>query len=287
MTPTSTDALVLVDKPAGVTSFDVVRAVSRAIGTRRAGHTGTLDPFATGLLVVLTGRGTRLIRFVPGEPKVYLATVKFGAETDTDDGTGTVTREAPLPDPEAVRAAIPSLTGELQQVPPGYSAKKVQGKRAYALARAGEAPDLAPVTVRVDAWDVVRQSPDELAVRITCGGGTYIRALARDLGRATGSAAHLVALRRERSGPFDVAMAVAWERLRDGDAAPRPLDHALGALARERLSLEDVGRVSHGMAVAARVEGMRAALVDAEGELLAIARREQDHWQPEVVLVHA
>jgi tRNA pseudouridine55 synthase len=286
MPTTSTDALVLVDKPAGVTSFDVFRAVSRAVGTRKAGHTGTLDPFATGLLVVLTGAGTRLIRFVPGEPKVYLATIRFGEERDTDDRTGTVTRQAALPAADDVIAALPRFTGALSQVPPDYSAKQVEGRRAYAMARRGAPAALAAVDVRVDAWHVVSCIGDTLVARITCGGGTYIRALARDLGRAVGSAAHLGELRRERAGPFRVEEATTIARLREGDTAARPLADALGTWAREVLDEPEVARVGHGMSVPAHVDAERALLVDGTGQLLAVARRDHDRWQPEVVLAH-
>ena len=212
--------LLLVDKPSGMTSHDVVLAARRAYGERSIGHLGTLDPFATGLLVLLLGRSTRLATFIENEPKVYDATVRFGAETDTDDLTGAVVRTAPLPDRAAVLAAIPALTGEIDQIPPAYSAKKIDGEPAYRAARAGEDVVLRPARVRVDAWQVRAQSDDELQATITCGGGTYIRALARDLGRAAGSAAHLTALRRTRSGPFDVAEAVTLEQLR---SAPPPV----------------------------------------------------------------
>jgi tRNA pseudouridine55 synthase len=190
--------LLLVDKPAGVTSHDVVAAVRRAVRSRRVGHAGTLDPFATGLLVVAVGPVTRLLPWVVGEPKVYLATIRFGAATDTDDGTGTVIREAPVPaalahdpsDDASVRRAMEALTGPLMQRPPAYSAKHVEGTRAYALARRGALVELPPVPVTVHGWEVVGQDGPDLQVRITCGGGTYIRALARDLGEALGSAAH-------------------------------------------------------------------------------------------------
>ena len=288
MRASSTDALVLVDKPAGVTSFDVVRAVARAVGAPRAGHTGTLDPFATGLLIVLTGRGTRLIRYVPGEPKVYRAVIAFGEERATDDRTGSVTRQAPLPDLSRLAAALPALTGEIMQVPPAYSAKKLGGRRAYALARAGERPELAPVRVRVDAWTVLETTGDTVTVRITCGAGTYIRALARDLGRSMDSAAHLAGLRRERSGPFEVTGANAWDDLHHGAVSTRDLRDALGSdVRREVLTPDEAVRVAHGMSVPARAEAERAALLGPEGALLAVARREDRSWRPEVVLADA
>jgi tRNA pseudouridine55 synthase len=198
------DGLLLVDKPVGLTSHDVVSIVRREYGERSIGHLGTLDPFATGLLVLLLGRSTRLATFIENEPKVYDATIKFGAETDTDDCTGTVIRTALAASSNAIAEALPSLTGVIEQVPPLYSAKKVDGKRAYDIARSGDTVDLAAVPVTVHQWRIRAMRDHEIDVTITCGGGTYIRALARDLGRLTGSAAHLTMLRRLRSGPFDV-----------------------------------------------------------------------------------
>lgn len=216
----SPEGLLLVDKPAGITSHDVVDAVRRAYGERSVGHLGTLDPFATGLLVVLVGRATRLATFLDIEPKVYEAVITFCAETDTDDATGEVTRSAARPSEPDVRAAIATLTGAILQVPPAYSAKKVAGKRAYAAARAGEALELEPASVTVHRWDIGAFTGATLAATITCGGGTYIRALARDLGRSAGSAAHLSSLRRTRVGRFDVADAVSAADL---GVAPPPL----------------------------------------------------------------
>lgn len=278
------DGLLLVDKPAGVTSHDVVAAARRALGERRIGHAGTLDPFATGLLVLLLGRATRLLPYVDGEPKVYAATIRFGVETDTDDLTGTVVREAPPPARDAVERAMEALTGVVEQLPPAYSAKKVAGERAYRAARRGEALPLAPVRVRVDGWRVVAWREGAMDVEITCGGGTYIRALARDLGRLAGSAAHLVALRRLRSGPFTVDEACTLDAVRGGAAGVRPAREAVRSLPVEPLDAEGLGRVAHGREVGARVEGARAALVDAGGALVAIGERQGDAWRPRVVM---
>ena len=210
----SVSGLLLVDKPAGITSHDVVDIARRAYGERSIGHLGTLDPFATGLLVLLLGRATRLATFIQNEPKVYDAVIRFGEETDTCDPTGEVIRTAPVPDRETVLRAITSLTGRLDQVPPEFSAKKVAGAPAYRAARAGETVTLNAVPVEVHEWSVASLDRDELRASITCGGGTYIRALARDLGRITGSAAHLTTLRRMRSGEFDVADAASIDDLR-------------------------------------------------------------------------
>lgn len=280
------DGVLLVDKPSGVTSHDVVAVARRALGTRRIGHTGTLDPFATGLLVLLVGRGTRLAQYVAGEPKVYDAAIAFGAETTTDDRTGEVTRVAALPDANEVDRAIQSLTGSILQTPPDYSAKQVGGRRAYSAARAGTPLALEPAAVIVHSWQIRRRTEAELDVTITCGGGTYIRALARDLGRAATSAAHLTALRRVRSGPFDVAEAVTIDDLgRDRVAALRPLRVAIPHVPTQRLADEELRRVRHGNDVASRIEGPLAALLDPDGRLVAIARSENGMLRPSVVLV--
>lgn len=215
--------LLLVDKPAGMTSHDVVQHVRRIYGERSIGHLGTLDPFATGLLVLLLGRATRLATFIDAEPKVYEATIKFGEETDTDDATGTVIRSALVPREADVIAAVKSLTGTISQVPPAYSAKSVDGTRAYDAARRGEPLQLAAVNVTVHSWEVGKLAGGLLPAVITCSSGTYIRALARDLGRLTSSAAHLASLRRTRAGTFDVRDAATLERLAESPVRVRAL----------------------------------------------------------------
>lgn len=217
------DGLLLVDKPAGITSHDVVQLARRAYGERSIGHLGTLDPFATGLLILLLGRSTRLATFIETEPKIYEATIRFGAETDTDDCTGATVRESGIPDAEIVKAAIPSLTGRIQQVPPAYSAKSVDGTRAYDAARRGEPLDLPAVTVDVAAWTIRAEREAEIDVTIECGTGTYIRSLARDLGRLVESAAHLTSLRRTGSGPFSVRDAATVDEIRANAPALRRL----------------------------------------------------------------
>lgn len=285
MPATSTDALVLVDKPAGVTSFDVVRQVGRALGTRRVGHAGTLDPFATGLLVVLSGVATRCIRFVPTEPKVYLATIAFGSERDTDDLTGEVVREAEPPALEAVRAAIPQLTGALAQVPPAYSAKKIEGRRAYALARSGTTVVLEPSQVVVHGWEDLQWDGGQVVARVTCGTGTYIRALARDLGRLTGSAAHLASLRRERCGPFDVSGATSWEAVLRGEVEPRDAREALPGVPVVTLDEPEAIRARHGASIArAELADAQVVVVNApDASWLGLARVENGVVFPTVV----
>jgi tRNA pseudouridine55 synthase len=284
-TPTSeTGGLLLVDKPAGVTSHDVVAIVRRALRTKRAGHTGTLDPFATGLLIVLIGRGTRLIPYVEQEPKVYEATIVFGAETDTDDLTGQTTRTASLPSDAAVDDAIAALSGRIEQVPPAFSAKQVEGRRAYTAARKGTPLELRPVSVTVHAWHILARGRDTISARITCSGGTYVRALARDLGQRAGSAAHLTVLRRTSAGPFSVDGAATLDDVQGGTYALLPLASAIPSLPVQRLGEEETRRVVHGNAVASRIAAPRVALVGADDALIAVAEAEGAELRPKLVL---
>lgn len=247
------------------------------------------------------GHCTRLLPYVVGEPKVYDAVIAFGAETDTDDVTGCITAEraAPSLDDESgaaeLAAAIASLTGRLAQVPPAYSAKHVDGERAYARARRGEDVSLPPVAVTVHQWDVLEYANDRVRVRIACGGGTYVRALARDLGRALGSAAHCETLRRIASGPAHVDVATPFGALAPGAIADgivplrAPLE-ALGDIATEPLDAAGLRALSQGRAIAASGPGEMVAFVRAsaplDGHVLGIGYRTRgDWWQPKVVLL--
>ena len=283
------DGIVLVDKPAGITSHDVVNVARRVTGNRRIGHAGTLDPFATGLLVLLVGHATRLLPYIDGEPKVYEAAVAFGTETDTDDATGTVIRQAAFPAPDRVRAALGSLTGTIDQVPPSYSAKQVAGQRAYKAARKGSPLTLEPVRVAVHEWVIRELRADRLDATITCGGGTYIRALARDLGRLCDSAGHLAALRRVRSGSFGVERAVSLDALRAGQFEMIPAAAAVPQLATLVLTGDELADVRHGRPVsgATGATSPAGALIGPDGQLVGIAERVGDAWQPRVVLPNA
>jgi tRNA pseudouridine55 synthase len=219
----SPEGLLLLDKPAGITSHDAIQLVRRAYREKSVGHLGTLDPFATGLLIILVGRATRLASFLDAEPKVYEALIAFGNETNTDDLTGEVVRTANPPDAAAVRAAIAELSGDIQQIPPAFSAKQIDGQRAYVSARKGEKLELDPVRVTVHEWKINKLDGGKLNATIVCSGGTYIRALARDLGRKCESAAHLESLRRIRSGVFDVRDAVTVEQLQSSPPRLRQL----------------------------------------------------------------
>lgn len=288
--PTLVDGLLLVDKPAGVTSHDVVARVRRSQRTRRVGHAGTLDPFATGLLVCAVGQATRLLPYVHGEPKVYRARIAFGRATDTDDSTGAEVAHGPAPEWSRLDAAIASLSGSLQQVPPAYSAKHVGGERAYAKARRGESVTLPPVAITVHAWAVLARDEDWLEAEIRCSGGTYIRALARDLGLALGTVAHCASLRRVASGPLEVAHALSFDALAPG--AMVPLTSALAAMPHlpvQALAPHEVSDVRLGRLVAATIDGAMAVLVRKDtSHIVAIAERVPRHeggaWQPRVVL---
>ena len=277
------DGLLLVDKPAGITSHAVVDRARVAVGTKRVGHAGTLDPFATGLLVLLVNRTTRLLPFLDAEPKVYRARIRFGIRTSTDDPEGETVEEAPPPDQAAVERAIGTLTGHLLQRPPAYSAKRVGGVRAYSAARRGQPLALEPVGVTVHEWRILQRDGADLDVEIHCSGGTYVRALARDLGEITGSAAHLAALRRLRSGRFDVGDAVDIDAVERGAFHLLPAVEAVAQLPQQLLDDLDAKRVTHGQTVNAQTRGDVAALCHNE-ELLAVAVRDGESWRPKVVM---
>jgi tRNA pseudouridine55 synthase len=224
------DGILVVDKPVGPTSHDVVALVRRLAGTRKIGHGGTLDPFASGVLPLYLGVGTRVVEFHLGARKAYRATVVFGGSSTTDDLEGEITpAEGPPPTRDAVEAALGGFRGEQEQRPPAFSARKVGGRRAYALARRGETPELKARTVTfheldLSGWDETDPEHPTAMLEIACSAGTYIRALARDLGEAVGSAAYLGALRRTGSGPFTLADAHALDDVRAAAAGERLAD---------------------------------------------------------------
>ncbi|MEO8030983.1 MAG: tRNA pseudouridine(55) synthase TruB [Gemmatimonadota bacterium] len=274
------------DKPAGPTSFDVVARVRRICRLKAVGHTGTLDPFATGLLVVLLGGATRLARFLESESKRYLATIRLGSATDTDDLTGTTVREAEpgwAPSGAEIQTALAGFRGTGMQRPPPYSAKKVDGQRSYVLARQGVAPELAPVEITVHSIDLVSRSGHDLVVRVDVSAGTYIRALARDLGERLGGAAHLIALRREAVGSFEVTGAVPLEALTPDSPLLSPVELLAGMAQRELTDGERID-IGHGRAIrGSEGQAGRVALVR-EGRLIAVAEMAVDRLRPVVVL---
>lgn len=278
------------DKPSGPTSHDVVARVRRVFGIRAVGHTGTLDPFATGLLVLLLGRATRLARFVEAAPKTYQAVARLGSRTDTDDRTGAPLGRpvdpAPL-DEAAVRAAVTALAGERAQRPPAYSAKRIGGERSYRLARRGRAVELAEVPVTVHRIELLEWRAPDVTFRATVSAGTYVRALARDLGEALEVGGHLVELRREAIGRLKVEDAVPLDRLGPG-TPPVPLRTVLGDLPSVALDDTEQAAVRHGRAVADRwpapaAVGSTVTLL-VNGEVVGVARREDGRLQPVVVL---
>jgi tRNA pseudouridine55 synthase len=280
------DGLLLVDKPTGITSHAVADRARKVLDTRRVGHAGTLDPFATGLLILLVGRATRLVGYLDNEPKLYRATIRFGASTTTDDPEGDIVAQAAAPDQHEVEKGIERLTGHLLQRPPVFSAKRVAGVRAYAAARRGEPMNLEPVAVNVFKWIVLGRTGADLDVRIECSGGTYVRALARDLGETTGSAAHLVSLRRERSGRYPATDGISLDQLMDGKFDLLPPSFAVDHLPKQGLDDLDAKRIKHGQTIHASVAGDHAALVHGD-ELVAVAVREDDTWRPKVVMADA
>lgn len=228
-----TAGILAVDKPAGPTSHDAVDVARRSLGTRRVGHFGTLDPFASGLLVLGVGPATRLAPFCMDHPKTYRAIVRLGARSDTDDIEGNIEEVAvpSVPERSAVEEACAAWEGTLLQVPPAYSAKHTAGGRAYALARAGRAVTLEAVPVRIDSIRIERYAWPELEILVHCGPGTYLRALARDLGEQLGTGGLCAELRRLSSGPFRVEDALCWSGLCDPEAAGAALQPSWTAVA--------------------------------------------------------
>lgn len=271
--------VLVVDKPQGPTSFDVVQKVRRALGLKKAGHTGTLDPMATGVLPVCLGEATRVAQFITEADKAYEARLKLGVTTDTLDAEGQVLRERPVPpiDRAVLEAALARFRGTYLQTPPMYSAVKVGGKRLYELARAGEEVARAAREVTVSRLELVDFSATEVTISVACSKGFFVRVLGEDLGEALGCGAHLVALRRTRSGPFTLEQAVPLaEVLAKGPAALAGRlvteAQALAPLPAFAVTAAEALKVRHGglVEVARPVEG-QVRVVDPDGLLLAVA----------------
>ena len=303
------DGLLVVDKPAGWTSHDVVGRTRRLAGTRRVGHAGTLDPMATGVLVLGIGRATRLLTFLVGCDKAYTATIRLGQSTVTDDAEGETVEALGVSDWAQVEAALPHavslLTGTIEQVPSAVSAIKVDGVRSYARVRAGDEVKLEPRTVTVSRFDVLRTTPVTVAtgagetvsvvdvdIEVEVSSGTYVRALARDLGRSLGVGAHLTALRRTRVGAFTLDRAVGLDELterseRDG-VSGIPLismaDAARTQLPVHEVTAEDATRIGHGQRIAAGPGGHDVvAAIAPDGRLVAILDESRATARPKVV----
>ncbi len=300
------DGILIVDKPAGPTSHDIVGLVRRLSGMKRVGHGGTLDPFARGVLPIFLGRATRVVEYHLGDRKQYRTTVCFGASSTTDDLEGELT---PLPGPSleraAVEAALGAFRGPIVQVPPAYSAVKVAGRRAYALARAGQKPELSPRSVEIDRielldWDASDPDRPIAIVEVDCSAGTYIRAIARDLGAALGTGAYLGALSRTASGPFRLADALPLDVVRaaveQGPAALakllKPIDTGLD-LAAIKLTDDELQAVVRGQFIrpSAGVSGPASEapvrLLSPAGDLVGFGRWDGTRVMPDKVLVDA
>jgi tRNA pseudouridine55 synthase len=292
MTGVTSDGLVIVDKPAGCTSHDVVARIRRLAGTRKVGHAGTLDPPATGVLVVGVNRATRLLHHLVLTDKSYSATIRLGAATVTDDATGAVVATASADGVgfDAVRSAMAVFVGDIDQVPSAVSAVKVDGQRAYKSARRGEAVELAPrrVTVsRFDALEFTRPGAEVLDVRVEvdCSSGTYVRALARDLGQRLGVGGHLTELRRTRVGPFGLDVARTLDELGElDDPITFDLPQAVrAAMPVREVSLAEARELSFGRRIdAAGMTGTYAAL-DPAGTVVALLTEQDDLGRPVLV----
>jgi tRNA pseudouridine55 synthase len=284
-----TEGLVVVDKPAGWTSHDVVGRLRRLAGTRRVGHAGTLDPMATGVLVVGIGRATRLLGHLALTEKEYLATVRLGATTTTDDAEGDViaTVDAGAVDDAALGRALEHFRGTIEQVPSTVSAIKVDGVRAYARVRAGEDVQLAPRTVTISDLRLLDRRGDDVDVSVTCSSGTYVRALARDLGSELAVGGHLVALRRTRVGPYALSVARTLDQLAE-HLEVQPLPEAVSAtFGRRELSAEEAWRLAHGQRLAAVGSTGVVGAFAPDGTLVALLEERSGQAVPVVVFAPA
>jgi len=287
--------VLVIDKPVGMTSHDVVQVVRNGTHIRRAGHTGTLDPRASGVLVVLLGPAVRLSEYISASEKRYQAVLRLGVTTDTYDMEGRITQRSPVNISfEELEEALSSFVGEFEQTPPAYSAIKVRGEKAYDLARRGEEVELEPRLVRVDSLELLDWDSPEAVIDIQCSSGTYVRSLVHDLGEKLGCGATLVGLRRTKSGRFGLRDAVSLRKLEEafenGDWYRYliPAAEALGDWYTIELTVDQVDEVRHGHRVPALEdvpEGTLARAVSEEGELVALMELDPEarEWQPKKV----
>ena len=291
--------VLVVDKPVGMTSHDVVQAIRNGTGLRRAGHTGTLDPRASGVLVILVGPAVRLSEYVSASDKRYQAIIRLGGRTDTFDVDGKMTQaNQPVNVTESqFEEVLKTFIGEIEQTPPPYSAVKVQGRKAYEMARQGEEVELAPRKITVHHLEVLEWAPPEVVIDVHCSSGTYVRSLANDLGEKLGCGAYLVGLRRTKSGRFSLRDAVPLRKLQESFHAGNwyqyliPAAEALGDWPAIELSPDEVEGVRHGHRVKAEsdaVLGSRVRGVSTQGELVALMELVAGEdgnpaWQPKKV----
>jgi tRNA pseudouridine55 synthase len=290
--------VLVVDKPVGMTSHDVVQAIRTGTGLRRAGHTGTLDPRASGVLVILVGPAVRLSEFVSASDKRYQAIIRLGSATDTFDADGKVTQpQAPVDvTEEQFEKVLNTFIGEIEQTPPPYSAVKVQGRKAYELAREGEEVELAPRKITVHHLEILEWAPPEVVIDVHCSSGTYVRSLANDLGNALGCGAYLVGLRRTKSGRFSLREATPLRKLQEAFHAGNwyqyliPAAEALAEWPAVELTPDDVENIRHGHRIHAGAEAKPGMVrgVSTQGELVALmdlvtGETGEPEWQPKKV----
>lgn len=276
------EGLLLVDKPAGITSHDAIDLVRRALGTRKVGHAGTLDPMATGLLLIGVGRATRLLRFLGDLPKTYEGVARLGIRTDTLDAEGEVLERSAVTGitEHDVRAAMASLLGRSVQRPPSFSAVKVGGRKLYEAARKGDGLEAPPRVIRVDAFDLRSFEPPNAAFTVTCSGGTYVRSLVDDVGAGLGCGAHLVALRRTAIGRFLVEDALPP----DSPGMPGPVEHAVAHLPRVDLDVEEAIAAGHGRILAPAAIDGPYGVFGPDGALIGVYEDEGTKARPQVIL---
>jgi tRNA pseudouridine55 synthase len=278
--------LLNIDKPPGVTSRDVVNRVQRLARPHKCGHAGTLDPLATGVLVVAIGKATRLIEYVQRMPKIYRGTFLLGRTSDTEDVEGQIVElpPAPIPSEEQLRAVLPQFLGTIEQRPPAFSALNVAGRRAYDLARRGETVELAPRRVEVYELSLLRYQWPEMELLVRCGSGTYIRSLGRDVASSVGTGAVMAALRREAIGPFRIEQALTMNDLSDESIRQGllPAVTALGDMPRIAVNAEESSRLARGQAIANRwhVAAGEVAALSEEERLVALLSLVQNRLQP-------
>ncbi len=287
--------VLVVDKPVGLTSHDVVQIIRRGTGIRRAGHTGTLDPRASGVLVVLIGPAVRLSEYVSASDKRYQATIRLGSSTDTYDSEGLVLSESSSGvdiTEEQFNEVLNRFVGEIEQVPPPYSAVKVKGRKAYDMARKGEEVNLEPRKIQVYSLEVLEWAPPEVVIDVYCSSGTYVRSLANDLGEELGCGAHLIGLRRTKSGRFTLRDAVPLRRLQEAFDAGEwyrhliPAAEALADWPMVELNADEVELIRHGHRIEAEPgsKGWTRG-VSQQGDLVALLEyiEETNEWQPRKV----
>lgn len=283
--------IVVLDKPPGLTSRRALDRVARLVKPAKAGHAGTLDPLATGVLVVCIGRATKLIEYVQAQPKRYRATFRLGVTSDTEDATGVVTPLAspPIPTLEAIARAAASLRGEIMQRPSAFSALKVEGRRAYDLARKGHSVELAARPVTVYELQIFAYEYPEVRLEVLCSGGTYVRALGRDLAEAVGTGAIMTALERTAVGPFTLDGACRPDALTHETLGQhiRPALAAIGHLPRRQLDADELEEVAHGRPLILPDAGASndMAGLNEEGQLVAILRLRDGAWYPSPNLI--